>query len=192
MRLLLLSCCFAGLLLALSCSDNSTDKGIIEPALNYEDVVGAWRGTLDSWHVDNSNVIPNYTLQNVDITLIFLESQRYWLELNQLSDSLEYRYKNEGFWLWDPTVPDVMIFEMYEESSTQIFNPVQDSGGQGNPDSTGTGGGGATPDTVKIVVGDNTKLEARFISFMDLDENQMRLYDFIEYLNLGDVTLDKF
>ncbi len=194
MRKLLLSCCFATLVLALSCSDNKSTSGIIDPAINYDDIVGSWRGTLDSWRVNNSADRKSYTLKNVSISLIF-DSQYYWLQLTQFSDSLEYQYYNRGFWLWDPYVPDVMVFELYEEYSTQIFNPVQSGGGMEGLDSTGTGtGGGAAPDTVKIVKGDNTKMEARFISFMDLDlgTNQMRLYDFIEYLDFGDVTLEKY
>jgi hypothetical protein len=190
MRKLLLSCCLAGLVLMLSCSDNDTSGGVITPTITYDDIKGSWRGTVDSWRVVNTVGHPSYSLENIDITLVF-DTQNYWLQLTQISDSLEYQYYNRGFWLWDPYVPDVMVFEIYEESSTQIFNPLQSSN-PGNPDSTGNGGGNnVPPDTVKTVLGDNTQMEARFISFMELEENQMRLWDFIEYLNLGDVTLDK-
>ncbi len=196
MRKLLLSCCLAGLVLILACSDNDTNPGVLNPQLTYDDIIGAWHGTLDSWRVVNSTERPSYVLKNVDVTIVF-DTQHYWLQLSQFSDSLEYQYTNRGFWLWDPYVPDVMVFELYKEWSTQIFDPDQYTGEPGNPDSTGTGspGGGdiTPPDTVYIVKGDNTKMEARFISYIDLDteNSEMRLWDFIEYLNLGDITLDK-
>jgi hypothetical protein len=194
MRKLLLSCCLAGLVLVLACSEDANNPGLVNPTLTYEDIIDSWRGTVDVWRVEGSAGHTSYTLRNVDIAIIF-DTQHYWLQLSQFSDSLDYQYYNRGFWLWDPYVPDVMVFELYEESSTQVFNPYQYTGEPGNPDSTEAGnpGGGdiTPPDTVKIVVGDNTKMEARFISYMDLNENQMRLWDFIEYLNLGDVTLER-
>jgi hypothetical protein len=195
MRRLLLSITLAVLVLSLGCSKTSGDSGLIEPTFNYDDLVDAWRGTLASWRVDNTEAgRASYTLNDIDISLI-LDTQTYWLQLTFFSDSLEYQYFNRGYWLWDPYVPNVMVFEMYQESGTQIFNPIRDSG---NPDSTGGSGDGSggqqtePPDTVLLSKGDNSKMEERFISYLEYTGDQIRLYDFIEYLDLGDITLERF
>ena len=196
MRQLLLTATVTALVLALACSKNNSNSGLVDPQFSYEDLTDAWRGQLDSWRVDNTAAgKASYTLNNVDISLI-IDTQTYWLQLSYFSDSLEYQYYNRGYWIWDPYVPDVIVFEIYQESSTQIFNPQRSSipdsidGGPGGGD--GGTGGGEPPDTIKFLKGDNTKLEARFISFMDYQEDQIRLYDFIEYLNLGDITLERY
>ena len=195
MRKFLLSVAVAMTVLSLGCSDSNDDSGLVEPTFNYDDLIDAWRGELASWRVDNSEVgRTSYILNDVDISLI-IESQTYWLQLSYFSDSLEYQYYNRGYWLWDPYVPDVIVFEIYQGQSTQIFNPIRNTG---NPDSTGGGqgdGGGVSvvpPDTIQVINGDNTQMEERFISYLEYNEDSIRLWDFIEYLDLGDVTLERF
>jgi hypothetical protein len=197
MKQLLLFCAAALVVLSLACSKAENNAGLVDPKLTYDDLVDAWKGTLETWRVDNTAAgKPSFTLNNVDVNLI-IDTQTYWLQLSYFTDSLEYQYYNRGYWLWDPYVPDVMVFEIYYESSTAIKNPIRSSvpdsiseGGQGG--SNGGGGSVEPPDTTKFVKGDNTKMEDRFISYMDYNEDTIRLYDFIEYLNLGDVTLERY
>ena len=181
--------------LSLACSKAESNSGLVEPNFSYDDLIDAWRGSLDTWRVDNTAAgRASYNLSNVDVNLI-IDTQNYWLQLTYFTDSLEYQYYNRGYWLWDPYVPDVMVFEIYHETSTQIFNPIRnsvpDSIAGGGP---GGGGGGSTepPDTIKFVKGDNTKMEERFISYLEYNEDEIRLFDFIEYLDLGDITLDRY
>ena len=121
------------------------------------------------------------------------DEQRYWLQVSQYSDELDYQYHNTGYWLWDPYLPEEIIFEMYQETSIQIFNPVQPPSGPPDTLDDGEDEIDTPPDTVRTVRGDNSKLEEVFVSsieFGDEDET-MRLYGFTQYIILGDITLDK-
>ncbi|MBW7997983.1 MAG: hypothetical protein FVQ81_15730 [Candidatus Glassbacteria bacterium] len=182
------------LMLSLACSDNDVVKEPFNPGFTYEDLADAWRGNLDSWYVENSSGKPSYTLENVNISLI-MDTERYWLQLTHFTDSLEYQYLNRGFWLWDPSLPDVIYFELYFESSSQVFNPQKDLTPADTLDGSGGGnnqGGGTPPDTILTSKGDDTQIEEVFSSIIEFTENQLRLYEFEGYFDPGDITLDRF
>lgn len=192
MRIVLKLAITAGLMMTLGCSDNKAQP-FLPPEFNQSDLVDAWRGNLESWLVDNTSAgRPGYTLNNVEVSLILNSEGTYWLDLSQFSDSLEYRYNSRGYWLWDPGIPEEIYFEVYLATSTQIFDPVQ---GPIMPDTTDGGGddtGGVQPDTVTFTLGDNTQIEGIFASFLEYNEDQIRLYGFQGLISLGDITLDRY
>jgi hypothetical protein len=184
------------LLAGLACSDTDEPAGLEPADFSYDDLRDSWRGTVDSWRVDNGSQTPSYDLQNVNVNLI-IEQDTYWLQLTQFSDSLEYQYYNRGFWIWDPDLHNILIFEMYEEVGTQIFNPVR--GDVGQPDSIGGGGGNvvgggssAPPDTLVVRKGDNTEKEEQINCGLEYNGDSIRLFDFNGAFDLGDITLERF
>ena len=109
MKKLFLICAITAFVLPLSCSKNESSSGLVQPTFDYGDLEHAWKGTIASWRVDNTDAGRiSYTLKNVDISLV-LNTEKYWLQLTYFSDSLEYQYYNRGYWLWDPYYPTVMI-----------------------------------------------------------------------------------
>lgn len=142
------------------------------------DLVGAWRGTLFFYHVDNGIQAASYNLENLRTSLI-LDTDRYWFELDYFTDSLDFILVNRGYWLLIEGSPWTLDFSVIEEWGSQMFK---------EPDTLGNP---VVIDSIVYRKGDGTEIVNTWNVVLDYKENEIRLQDFIGSLVFEDLTLNR-
>lgn len=158
-------------LIVPGCDDAETI--VIEPEISMYDLIGNWTGTLPAYYVNNGISAPSYYLQNLDCTLI-LNEDSYWFQLGSYSDSLDVSFVSKGYWLLFGGEPQELYFQVREEWSNQMFKEL---------DSLNMS---VVLDTISTHKGDGSEAVGEWSCLFDLGENEIRIYDFIGYENLGE------
>jgi len=159
------------LLIVPGCEE--AENTVIEPEISMEDLMGNWEGTLPAYYVNNGLSPPSYYLQNVECAII-LDADSYWFQLGSYSDSLDFSFVSKGYWLLFEGEQPELYFQIREEWSRQMFKGL---------DSLNMP---VVLDTITVHRGDGSEAVGEWSCLFELEEDGLRIYDFIGYENLGD------
>jgi len=158
-------------LIVPGCDDDETIVTV--PEIHASDLIGAWKGTLPGYYVNNGISAESYNLQELRCSLI-LGEQTYWFELGYYSDSLDFSFVSKGYWqLFEGRPPD-LYFQVREEWSNQKFKGLDEENNE------------IILDMISSHNGDGSSEVGEWQCLIELEDGELRIFDFIGYSNLGE------
>ena len=165
-------------LIVPGCDDAETI--VIDPEIYAGDLIGAWRGTLPAYYVNNGLSAESYNLYELRVSLI-LDEQTYWFEIGYYSDSLDFSFVSKGYWQLFEGSPPELYFQVREQWSDQKFKGLDEENNE------------VVLNLISSHLGDGTEEVGEWGSLFELGDGELRLYEVIGLSNLGEelfFTLD--
>ena len=139
---------------------------VIEPEVSTSDLIGAWRGNLPAYYVNNGLSAESYNLRELRTSLI-LDEQTYWFEIGYYSDSLDFAFVSKGYWQLFEGSPHELYFQAREEWSEQKFKGLDEDNNE------------VILEMISSHSGDGTEKVGEWGALFELGDGGLRLYEFI-------------